>query len=75
MWVKEKLLGTTNFSFSHSVYKRLVSQGRQKVSLCWNGFETGTVKPVLETTQTTCIKRQPALRDHHSDTTTLLKST
>ena len=28
-----------------------------------------TVKPVLETT---CIKRPPALRDHHSDTTTLL---
>ena len=26
------------FSFSHSVFKRLVSQGRQKVSLCWNGL-------------------------------------
>ena len=31
-----------------------------------------TVKPVLETT---CIKRPPALRDHLSDATTLLKST
>ena len=30
-----------------------------------------TVKPVLETT---CIKRPPALRDHCSDTTTLLKA-
>ena len=30
-----------------------------------------TVKPVLETP---CIKRPPALRDHCSDTTTLLKS-
>ena len=30
------------------------------------------VKPVLETT---CIKRPPALRDHCSDTTTILKST
>ena len=30
-----------------------------------------TVKPVLETT---CIKRPYALRDHCSDTTTLLKS-
>ena len=28
---KEKLLVTSNFSFSHSVYLRLVSQGRQKV--------------------------------------------
>ena len=33
---------------------------------------TNTVKPVLETT---CIKRPPALRDHLSDTATLLKST
>ena len=35
---KEKLLVTSNFSFSHSVFKRLVSQGRQKVSLCRNGL-------------------------------------
>ena len=34
----EKLLVTSNFSFSHSVFKRLVSQGRQKVSLCGNGL-------------------------------------
>ena len=34
IWVKEKLLVTTNLSFFHSVFKRLVSQGRQKVSLC-----------------------------------------
>ena len=39
MWVKEKLLVTSNFSFSHSVFKRLVSQGRQKVSLCGNGLK------------------------------------
>ena len=37
-WVKEKLLVTSNFSFSHSVFKRLVSQGRQKMSLCGNGL-------------------------------------
>ena len=36
---KEKLLVTSNFSFSHSVFKRLVSQGRQKVSLCGNGLK------------------------------------
>ena len=28
----------SNFSFSHSVFKRLVSQGRQRVSLCGNGL-------------------------------------
>ena len=37
-WEKEKLLVMSNFSFSHSVFKRLVSQGRQKVSLCGNGL-------------------------------------
>ena len=35
---KEKLLVMSNFSFSHSVFKRLVSQGCQKVSLCANGL-------------------------------------
>ena len=38
LWEKEKLLITSNFSFSDSVFKRLVSQGRQKVSLCGNGL-------------------------------------
>ena len=36
---KEKLLVASNFSFSHSVFKRLVSQGRQKASLCGNGIK------------------------------------
>ena len=40
LWEKEKLLITSNFSFSLSVFKRLVSQGRQKVSLCGNGLIT-----------------------------------
>ena len=38
LWEKEKLLVASNFSFSHSVFKRLVSQGHQKVSLCGNGL-------------------------------------
>ena len=38
LWEKEKLLIRSNFSFSHSIFKRLVSQGRQKVSLCGNGL-------------------------------------
>ena len=36
LWEKEKLM--SNFSFSHSVFKRLVSQERQKVPLCGNGL-------------------------------------
>ena len=39
----EQLLITSNFSFSHSVFKRLVSQGGQKVSLCGNGLRPGIV--------------------------------
>ena len=38
LWEKEKLLVPSNFSFSHSVFKRFVSQRRQKVSLCGNGL-------------------------------------
>ena len=36
---KEKLLVTSNFSFSNCVFKRLVSKGRQKVSFCGNGLK------------------------------------
>ena len=38
LWEKEILLVTSNFSFSNCVFNRLVSQGRQKVSLCGNGL-------------------------------------
>ena len=38
LWEKEKLLVMSNFSFSHGVFKRLVSHGRQMVSLCGNGL-------------------------------------
>ena len=37
---KEEIARQSNFSFSHSVFKRLVSEGRQKVSLCGNGLRT-----------------------------------
>ena len=38
LWEKKKLLITSNFSFSHSVFKRLIFQGHQKVSLRGNGL-------------------------------------
>ena len=47
LWEKEKLLVMSNFSFSHSVFKRLVSQGRQKVSLCWNGLTLYRIVPTF----------------------------
>ena len=33
---KGEIAYTSNFSFSHKVFKRLLSQTRQKVSLCGN---------------------------------------
>ena len=41
-WEKEKLLVTSNFSLSHGVFKRLVFQGRQKVSLCGNELKAAS---------------------------------
>ena len=35
LWVKEKLLVTSNFSFSHSVFKRHVLQASKKQGLVW----------------------------------------
>ena len=35
---KGEIACTSNFSFSHNVFKRLLSQMRQKVSLYGNGF-------------------------------------
>ena len=48
MGKKEKLLVMSSFSFSHSVFKRLVSQGRQKVSLCGNGLKWHTYSVEIE---------------------------
>ena len=33
---KGEIACTSNFSFSHNVFKRLLSQTHQKVSSCWN---------------------------------------
>ena len=44
MGKREKLLVTS--TFSHSVFKRHVSQGRQKVSLCGNGLIIDQKYPV-----------------------------
>ena len=36
---KGEIACTSNFSFSRNVFTRLLSQTRQKVSLCGNGFK------------------------------------
>ena len=36
---KGEIACTSNFSFSHNVFKRLLSQRRQKVPLCGNGLK------------------------------------
>ena len=35
---KGEIACTSNFSFSHNVFKRLLSQTHQKVGMCGNGF-------------------------------------
>ena len=49
LWEKEKLLITSNFSFSHSVFKTFVSQGHQKASLCGNGLSKASPSNVTNT--------------------------
>ena len=39
MWEKEKLFNTSNFSFSHSVFKRLVLQTRKNQGLFGKGLK------------------------------------
>ena len=41
MWKKEKLLVTSNFSVSHSVFKRLVTQTRKNQGLFGKGLKYG----------------------------------
>ena len=41
---KGEIACTSNFSFPHNVFKRLLSQTRQKVSLCGNGLNKEIVK-------------------------------
>ena len=42
-WEKEKLLDTSNFSFSRSVFKRLVLQTRKNQGLFGKGLKLRTV--------------------------------
>ena len=38
---KGEIACTSNFSFSHNVFQRLLSQTRQNLSYCGNGLMTG----------------------------------
>ena len=68
VWIIQSFSG---FNICKGTFRHLCKLLPQ-ISLCNPRLHfTTTVKPVLETT---CIKRPPALRDHCSDTTTLLKS-
>ena len=56
LWEKEKLLVTSNFSFSHSVFKRLAVQtsknqgvfGKELNGFQWDGFADRTTDRALE---------------------------
>ena len=47
LWEKEKLLDTSNFSFSHSVFKRLVRQTRKNKGLFGKGVNPFPNKPLF----------------------------
>ena len=50
---KGEIACTSNFSFSHNVFKRLLSQTRRKVSLCGNGLALYYTILTLTLSQTT----------------------
>ena len=47
LWEKEKLLVTSNFSFSHSVFKRLLLQTRKDQGLFWKGLTNDTKQDIM----------------------------
>ena len=47
LWEKEKLLVTRNFSFPHSVFKRLVLQTRKNQGLFGKGLKNHDYKTLL----------------------------
>ena len=51
MWKKEKLLVTSNFSFSHSVFKRLVLQTCTLQGLIGKGFKPITRRQILDSSK------------------------
>ena len=48
LWEKEKLLVTSNFSFTHSVFKRLVLQTCKNQGLFEKGLTVNTKSRVLK---------------------------
>ena len=52
---KGQIACTSNFSFSHNVFKRLLSWKRQKVSLCGNGEADHSVDLILKSMKTYLI--------------------
>ena len=56
---KGKIACTSNFSFFHYVFKRLLSQMSQKVSLCGNGLTFSKKNPVFLRVCSTCLLKTP----------------
>ena len=59
LWEKEKLLVTSNFSFSHSVFKRLVLQTSENQGLCGKGltqFQHFDGEPLSDKSVFTCLQ-------------------
>ena len=61
----------SNFSFTHSVFQRLVSQGRQKLSLCENGLTTQS--PLLTTLKEKALENKTSIFSFPTILSTLSK--
>ena len=49
LWEKEKLLVRSNFSFFHSVFKRLILQTRKNQGLCGKGLKDFKIQIAYKT--------------------------
>ena len=49
LWEKKKLLVTSNFSFSYSVFKRLVLQTLKKRQLVWERVKNTSKEDIFQT--------------------------
>ena len=59
LWKKEKLLVTSNFSFSHSVFKRLVLQTRKNQGLFGKGLRRTVMDPESCTILLSMVYKHP----------------
>ena len=64
---KGEIACTSNFAFSHNVFKRLFSQTHQNVSLCGNGFTFTSQSEYLKDVQKKGYNTNATFNDSERD--------